>query len=80
MRNRMIIPGIFTILFGLFFVFIAYKFLFNTEKTIRALQELKYKSSSQPNPKAIILTRVFAVILLLIGIYFIGLGISSLMN
>ncbi len=76
----MIIPGIFIILFGLFFALIGFKFLTKPEQTIKRMQEIKYKSSSQPAKQAVITTRVLGVILLLIGIYFIGLGINVLIN
>jgi len=76
----MIIPAIFTIIFGLFFGLIGYKFLFKPEKTIRGLQYMKYKSSSEPANRAVLITRIFGVILIIVGIYFIGVGINILVS
>jgi uncharacterized membrane protein YfcA len=76
----MIVPAIFTIIFGLFFGLIGFKFLFKADKTIRRLQDMKYKSSSTPSNKAVIMTRIFGAILILIGIYFIGVGINILVS
>jgi hypothetical protein len=76
----MVVPAIFIIGFGVFFDLIGYKFAFRAESTIKRLQEMKYKESNQPTKQAIIMTRIFGVILLIIGIYFIGIGIIILLN
>lgn len=76
----MVVPAIFIILFGLFFGLIGFRFIFKTEQTIKRLQEMKYKGSSQPTSQAILMTRIFGVILAIIGLYFIGIGISIMIN
>ncbi|HKL47050.1 MAG TPA: hypothetical protein VJ878_00140 [Candidatus Izemoplasmatales bacterium] len=76
----MVVPAIFIILFGVFFGLVGFRFMFKAEKTIRRLQEMKYKGSSQPTKQAIFMTRIFGVILFLIGIYFIGVGINVIIN
>jgi|GEM_PF-2184735 len=76
----MAIPAIFSMLFGLFWNLIGFRFLFHTEKSIRRFQEMKYQASSQPKKQALLMTRIFGVILLLIGIYFIGVGINLLIS
>jgi hypothetical protein len=76
----MVVPAIFIIAFGVFFDLIGFRFTFKAESTIKRLQEMKYKGSSQPTKQAIIMTRIFGVILIIIGIYFIGIGINVLVN
>lgn len=76
----MIIPSIFLMIFGLFIMLIGYRFLFRTTQTIKRLQEMKFNASSEPEKKAINMTRIFGVVLLLIGLYFIGLGVTLLIN
>ncbi|QWC00512.1 hypothetical protein KHQ88_02785 [Mycoplasmatota bacterium] len=75
-----IVPSLFTIIFGLFFGLIGFKFLFKPDPTIRRLQDMKYKSSSTPSKQAIMMTRIFGVILMIIGLYFIGVGINILIS
>ncbi|MCF7924226.1 MAG: hypothetical protein K9L64_03860 [Candidatus Izimaplasma sp.] len=72
--------SILSILIGLFFVLIGFKFTFKTVTTIKALQNIKYKSSSTPSKQAVITTKIFGVILFLIGGYFIGAAISALVS
>lgn len=72
--------AIFSMAFGLLFGWIGYHFLTNPHKTIKRLQEMKYQTSSEPSRQAVITTRVFGVILILIGIYFVGVGINFLIN
>lgn len=76
----MLVVAIFIILFGSLFLLIGTKFMFSPEKTIRSLQEMKYKSSSQPAKQAVIMTRIFGIALILTGIYFIGVGINVLIS
>lgn len=72
--------ALFSMTFGLGFGFVGVKFLIQPTKTIRRLQEMKYHTSSQPQRQAIIITRVFGLVLIVIGIYFIGVGINFLIS
>lgn len=72
--------AIFSMAFGLSFGYVGFKFLIQPRRTIRRLQEMKYQSSSEPTRQAVLITRVFGVILMFIGIYFIGVGINFLIN
>ncbi|MFO7969452.1 MAG: hypothetical protein ACQERX_04195 [Bacillota bacterium] len=76
----MVFLSILLILIGLFFVLIGFKFLFKTVVTIQALQNIKYNSSGNPSKQAIITTKVFGVIIILIGAYFIGAAILALIS
>jgi uncharacterized membrane protein YfcA len=76
----MLVPAIFTVLFGLFFALIGYKFTFQTRKIIRRFQEMKYNSSSEPNKQARVMTKIFGVTLMIIGIYFVLVGINILLT
>lgn len=72
--------AIFSMAFGLGFGWIGFKFLISPVGVIRRLQEMKYRTSSQPSKQAILMTRVFGLILIIIAIYFIGVGINFLIN
>jgi uncharacterized membrane protein YfcA len=72
--------ALFSMAFGVLFAWVGIRFLFKPDKTIRRLQEMKYQTSSQPKKQAIMITRIFGVVLILIGIYFIGVGINFLIS
>lgn len=72
--------AIFSMMFGLGFGWVGFKFITRPERSIRRLQEMKYQTSGEPSKQAIITTRVFGLILIIIGIYFIGVGINFLIN
>lgn len=72
--------AIFSMAFGLSFGYVGFRFFIKPKRTIRRLQEMKYQTSSEPTRQAIVITRVFGVILMIIGIYFIGVGINFLIS
>ena len=59
---------------------IGFKFIFKTVVTIKALQNIKYNSTSNPSKQAVITTKVFGVIITLIGVYFIGAAVLALIS
>lgn len=65
------------IIIALAFLFVGFKFLFQSSKMIQGIQKIKYKQSQKPRKQELIFTRIIGVILILIGLYYSGVIILS---
>jgi hypothetical protein len=66
------------ILIGLVFVYIGLRLVLNPRKIIKNMQMVKYKSYSEPQKNAVVMTVIIGVLLTLIGLYYTIFAILSI--
>lgn len=64
-------------LIALFFIYVGVMFIAKPRRTIQTLQTRRYGSPGEPKSQQILMTRIFGVIITLIGLYFLGIVVVS---
>ena len=66
-------------LIALFFIYVGVAFTFKPISSIQSLQRRRYGSAGDPQPRQIMMTRIFGIIIVIIGLYFlVSVGLSIL--
>jgi len=66
------------IIIGFGFSFVGVRFLFYSTKVIQGIQKYKFKTTSTPKKQELIFSKIIGVLLLLMGLYYMGIAIVSL--
>lgn len=66
------------IIIGLAFFYVGLRLTFFPRKFIKGMQYYKYKTSSEPQKNAVILTVIIGVLLMLIGMYYAIFALLSI--
>jgi ABC-type Fe3+ transport system permease subunit len=62
------------------FIFFGIQFFFRGAKIIQSAQKMKFGRTAPPRPQEITLGKVIGVLLFLMGLYYLGIVIVSLVN
>ena len=65
------------ILIGLGFIYLAYQFFFNGRKIISWVQKRKYNITAEPRSSELTVSKIIAVLLFIVGIYYTIIAIFS---
>lgn len=66
------------ILIGLAFFYVGLRLALYPKRFIQAMQNYKYKSTSEPQKNAIVLTRIIGIVIMLIGVYYTTFAILAI--
>jgi len=66
------------VLFGLGFIFLGIQFFFRGKHIIQWIQKQKYHQTAEPRIVEVRIARVIGILLFLIGVYYAGIAILSL--
>jgi ABC-type Fe3+ transport system permease subunit len=62
------------------FIFFGIQFFFRGTKIIQSAQKIKFGRTAPPRPQEITIGKVIGVLLFLMGLYYLGIVIVSLVN
>lgn len=68
------------IVVGLLFFLVGFRLSFYPRKFIKGMMNYKYKTSVEPQKSAVIVTIVMGALLMLGGLYYIVIGVVSIIN
>lgn len=63
-----------------FFLFFGIQFFFRGQKVIRQAKRIKFGKDLEARPQEILVGRIIGVLLFLIGLYYLGVLILSILN
>jgi ammonia channel protein AmtB len=64
------------LLISLVFIFIGYRFLFQSKKIIQGIQKYRYKMTAEPRKQEVVMARIMGILLIIVGLYY---GIISVL-
>lgn len=66
------------LLSGLFFCFVGGMFLLRWKRIVQWVQKRKYGRTAEPRKEERLMTRIVGVLLVLVGLYYVGAGLYAI--